>query len=62
VESGDVILSGGPYGRLSVTALIRLGQPATTIPTLAAQEEFPISGRELERSVTGGQDERGCGF
>ena len=61
-DSGELKLSGGPLGRLTVITLIRLGQPAATLPALAMHEEYPISGRELERAMAEGQGDRSCGF
>jgi hypothetical protein len=60
VDAGDVDLSSGPYGRLSIATLVRLGQSAEAIVALAARPKFPMSASILEQAIAVAQDEGNC--
>ena len=61
-ESGAVDLSSGPYGRMTLVTLIRLGQPVDAIHSLAARQQYPISTELIDYAVLHASDLKACYF
>ena len=61
-EIGTVDLSSGPYGRMTLVTLIRLGQPVDAIHSLAARQQYPISTELIDYAVLHASDLKACYF
>jgi hypothetical protein len=61
-KQGRVFLSEGPYGRLGVATLIRLGVPEAKVRAMAGAVSRPLAAQQLDRAIAKAADGSACHF
>lgn len=62
VKDGRVIVSDGPYGRLAMVTLIRLGVPQEEVREVAEMAKRPLDAERYDREIGRADNDRGCHF